>query len=299
MTSDKSFLEIQEAPIRAMKKLKLGFVASKRIRDDPGFTMISVTGVQRGGKSVYALRILAELYNHDIDKVLDNTVFTIEAFTSKIKHALDNNYRIPALLFDDASVHLSAAVYGESPKAVLQASRLGDTLGIACKSLILTSPSSDLIKAFRNYKHYRVSILQGRHTYDRIARAYIIGHSPLGQKWIRTEWEDHFDTRLPFYERYATMRKEISLAVLSDKPEDSKESSIISTICDFMINKPEWKGTASDLLGSLPGNDLPDSPSALMRLVNKNVYKLKVKGLLLEQSNNGKVKSITLSKTKT
>lgn len=214
MSSD--FSEWQNKPIREMQKLNLHLGLSKRIAYDNGLTGASITGIQQGGKSSYGLIVLWELFNHDVDKVLEHVVFRIEDFTAKIKQALQTHQRMRCLMLDDASLFASAARYNVNRKLVLYLSGLGDTLGVATKGIILTSPSGDLIKALRNYQFYKVQIGQGRHHYDRIARGYKQHTKPSGQKWVSSEFHDCYDIRTTFYERYAAMREDISLTAVTN-----------------------------------------------------------------------------------
>lgn len=209
--TEKSFIAYQNEPVKAMKKLKLQLAASKRIVKDNGLTMFSITGKQQGGKSSYAMLILNEVYGGDVEQVMSHIVFTIEDFTKILRGALDGGYRERCILWDDASLTGSAARWMVDPKMVMYLSGLGDTLGIATKSLILTSPNGDLVKAFRSYPKYKIMISNGRHKYDRVARGYWIGKSPMEQRYCQVEFEDAYDTRIPFYERYAEKRKELSL----------------------------------------------------------------------------------------
>ena len=99
----------------------------------------------------------------------------------------------------------------------------------------MTSPSGDIIKAFRNYDFYKAEVHQGRHKYDRFAKGYSIKKSPMGQQYCSIEFKDNYDTRIPFYERYYKMRKELSLSTLQDintflskpkKPKNTKEMDV-------------------------------------------------------------------------
>lgn len=214
MTEPQSWIDLQNEPTKALSGVDLKLAASRRIRDDSGLTMISVTGKQQSGKSSYALLILYEIYNGDVDVIMNHVVFSIEEFTSKIRNAIEGGYRERCILWDDASCAGSASRWVVDPKSVMYLSALGDTLGVSTKSLILTSPSSDFVKAFRNYAKYKVIISNGRHKYDRVARGYWIGKSPMEQRWCSQEFVDRFDTRVPFYETYAKKRKELSLNVV-------------------------------------------------------------------------------------
>jgi len=214
--SEKTWIEIQNEPVEALKHFKLNLVASKRIRDDNGLTLFSVTGKQQGGKSSYGMLILWEMFNGNVDEIMKHIVFSMEDFTKIISNAINGGYRERCIMWDDMSLSGSAASWTVDPKAVMYLAGLGDTLGVATKSLILTSPSGDMIKAFRNYSKYKVMISQGRHKFDRVARGYWLGTSPMEQKYVSLEFEDHYDTRIPFYERYAQKRKELSLAAIKN-----------------------------------------------------------------------------------
>lgn len=231
--SDKSWIDIQNEPINDMKKKKLILNASKRIRDDNGLTFISVTGKQQGGKSSYGMLILWELYNGNVDEIMKHIVFTIEDFTKLISDAIHGGYREKCIMWDDASITGGAAKWTVDPKGVMYLAGLGDTMAVATKSIIMTSPSGDMIKAFRNYAKYKVIISSGRHKYDRIARGYWIGKSPMEQRYCSLEFQDNYDTRIPFYERYAAVRKEISLLAIKNLNDAMQQEE------ERQLNKPK------------------------------------------------------------
>jgi len=211
MMNNKPFITAQNAPVKAMNKLEFRLQASKRIRKDNGLTLFSITGKQQSGKSSYGMLILHEVYGGNVDEIMKHIVFSMEDLTKILRAALDGGYRERCIMWDDASVTGMAARWMVDPKLVMYLSGLGDTLGIATKSLILTSPSGDMVKAFRNYPKYKILIGNGRQKYDRVARAYWIGKSPMDQRWCSVEFTDLFDTRVPWYEIYAKKRQEISL----------------------------------------------------------------------------------------
>lgn len=234
MMSDNWF-DIQNAPVKDLQKRKLKLIASRRIRDDSGLTIFSIEGTQQGGKSTYGMRILMDLYGNSQDDVLNHVVMSSKGFTDIVESAINGNYREKAIMWDDMSVGGSAATWVTDPLLVKYLAGLGDTLGIAAKALILTSPSGDMIKAFRNYNKYKVIIHNGRHKYDRIARGYKIGKSPMNQRWCSLEFEDHYDIRVPFYDIYAQRRKEISIEAVKnmkkmgeDKPEEKEHKVTIA-----------------------------------------------------------------------
>jgi len=232
-----SWIQIQNKPLKEMRKLNLQLAASRHIRDDNGLTFFSVTGNQQSGKSSYGMCILAELYQNNEDEIMNHIVMSAKDFTEVIDKALTEGFRHKCIMWDDASVSGSAATWMTNPKLVMYLAALGDTLAVATKSIILSSPSGDMIKAFRNYQKYLVQITKGRNKYDRVAKAYFIGRSPMQQRWCSSVFEDQFDTRIPFYERYAQKRKEISLtavrnmkSMFNEQAEEDKPRPI--TIAD-------------------------------------------------------------------
>lgn len=210
------WIQRQRQPIKEMRKLPFKLMGSKHIRDDNGLTFYSVTGNQQSGKSAYGMCLLSELYNHDADAVLNQIVMTAKEFTEKIDDALTRKYRHKCIMWDDASVTGSAAKWMTDPKMVMYLAALGDTLAVATKSIIMTSPSGDMVKAFRNYQKYIVQISMGRHSKDRVAKAYFIGKSPMMQRWCRPVFTDNFNTHIPFYLRYAQKREDLSLQAVKD-----------------------------------------------------------------------------------
>lgn len=234
MTEELNWIARQNKPLKEMRKLNLILSGSKHIRDDNGLTFYSITGNQQSGKSAYGMCILSELYNHDADAILNQIVMTAKEFTEKIDDALTNKYRHKCIMWDDTSVTGSAAKWMTDPKMVMYLAALGDTLAVATKSIIMTSPSGDMVKAFRNYQKYIIQISMGRHKYERVAKAYFIGKSPMMQRWCRPMFTDDFDTRIPFYLRYAEKRENLSLQAVrdmksmyaSDGHEEPKEQAI-------------------------------------------------------------------------
>jgi len=221
----KTWVQIQNEPIKALKKLDLQLAGSKHIRDDTGLTFYNITGNQQSGKTAYGLHILSELYEYDEDAVLAQIAMSAKPFARLITDALEGNYRHKCIMWDDMSVSGSAATWISDPKFVKALAGLGDTLGVATKSIILTSPSGDMIKAFREYFKYKITIHNGSGKYGRIARGYFFGKSPMDQKYCSSIFEDVYDTRIPFYERYALMRKDISLKAATELMKMTQEGN--------------------------------------------------------------------------
>lgn len=244
----KSWIDIQNEPIEDMQKLDLKLAASRHIRDDHGLTFLNVTGNQQSGKSAYGMVILSELYDGDEDKIMDHIVMSARDFVEKINNAINGNYREKCIMWDDMSLSGSAATWMIDPKFVKALGGLGDTLGIATKSVILSSPSGDMIKTFREYQKYLVQIKQGSGKYGRIAFGYWNGKSPMSQRYCSSIFKDIYDTRIPFYERYAKKRREISIQAaqelmrLTQNPESEPEVIKPPTIKEKVFElRRDWK----------------------------------------------------------
>ena len=249
-----SWIQIQNKPIKEMKKLNLKLAISRHICNDTGLTIMNVTGNQQGGKTTYGMNSLHEIYEGDEDEVMDHIVMSVSDFTKKIDDALTNNYRHRALQWDDMSVEGGASLWVSNPLLVRYLAALGDTLGIAVKGLILTSPSGDMIKAFRNYQKYIVQIHNGRNKYDRVAKGYFIGKSPMMQRYCQPSFEDRYDIRIPYYERYANMRRDISIKAVRDmrslnQPQPEQDKPHKQTIKDkvFELKRDLEAGVFGDM----------------------------------------------------
>lgn len=220
-----SHIKIQNEPVKQLRKQTLRLSSSRHIRDDNGLTLYSVTGNQQGGKTTYALWVLFEMYNGNVEEIMKHIVMSAEEFAGLVEAAIIGKYRMKCVVWDDLSVDGSAATWMTNPLLVKRLGALGDTLGIATKSVILTSPSGDMIKAFRSYYKYIVQICDGHGKYDRFARGYKIGRSPMDQRNCSSVFEDHYDIRVPFYEIYARKRREISLKAVLEMKKSRTEAA--------------------------------------------------------------------------
>lgn len=218
---------IQQAPVKKAKAGRLNLSLSRLIADSPGLTGASITGGQQTGKSVYAMMVMYELYNHDIEEMFRHIAFSIKDLAILLRNAIIKRDRMICVLWDDSSVHGSASRYNTDRRLVQFLSALGDTMGIAVKGFLMTSPSGDIIKAFRNYNFYKVQTAFGRHKNDRVARGYQKGTSPYGQSWFSLRFEDRFDlTSAHWYNRYYQLREKLSLSTIleMDKVLDAEDT---------------------------------------------------------------------------
>lgn len=213
-----NFLDGQTRAINKLKDKKFHTTAAEIIVKSQKLEGFIIHGAQRSGKSVYGTMILYELYDHDVDEMFRHMFFSMKDLNKFLIEAAKTDERCPAIMVDDAGVHMSANSYNTNRRQAVYLSAVMDTIGIICKGLIFTTPNpNNLLKAIRNYEFYRVQISMGRHTNDRIAKAYSHTTSPDGTHfWINTEYEDKFYVKVPYYERYAEIRKQMSISTLKD-----------------------------------------------------------------------------------
>lgn len=241
------FKKIQFEDINKLKKKKFISSLAHLIVNEPGLVGASIQGKQQTGKSVYAMLVMYEIYGGDIDKIFENLVFSMDDLKNKLRNAIEQKRKIRCLLWDDASVHGSASHWMTDPVSVQKLAQLGDTMGLATKGLLITSPSGDLIKAFRQYNFYQVKVALGRHTNDRVARGYARGTSPYGQKYFSFVFEDHYGVNLSFYQRYYTLREQLSLSALAVKHEEEVVKETVIPAKDKILEKRrDWEAGVYD-----------------------------------------------------
>lgn len=276
------WFKVQNEPIRKLKKKTLRLAISRRIRDDKGLTIVTIEGTQQGGKSTYAMRALMDMYGNNKDVVLGQIVMSANGFKDKIQAALHGNYREIAVVWDDLSVEGSASTWMTAPMMVKKLAGLGDTLGIATKAFFMTSPSGDMIKAFRNYNKYKVLISNGRHEYERVARGYRIGKSPMNQKWCSLEFEDYYDIRIPFYDEYYKMRQALSVKAVQEFGQQEEED-ISKRPISSLLNPNRIKEKIS--IGEARYKDVR---WALDLLTGKDVTEDAIRMMLSRKTNNNR-----------
>jgi len=127
--------------VKAALKLNLAFI--------DGIFGVKRSLAQLGvGKSVYALKTLYNVYDKKWDVAKRYVVFMPQHFLSLFEDAIDKNYRIPAVLWDDASFWIGKLRWqSELVKAVKE------FLGVIrthCAYLVFTAPKySDIARGIR------------------------------------------------------------------------------------------------------------------------------------------------------
>lgn len=193
-------------------------LANRIIRYYPrGFISGIIEGERGFGKSMYALKVMAQVYKtldtglDDTgawDKALDNMLFSMEDTIKFIDKNIRENIVIPVWCLDDATVHFCSYKYFTHIHEVILVHGLFDTIRTICTGLLLTCPNRNLLlAALRNYDDFKIEIYKDRE-WQRIARGYKIKTSPIGQKRVYKNYEDKYSCYVPnwIFEKYTIKR---------------------------------------------------------------------------------------------
>jgi len=183
-----------------------------------GFVGAIIEGERGYGKSMYAMKVMAQLY-HSMDglseeeawnKALDHMLFTMEDFTSRIDWNINNDFITVAWCLDDATVHFGSLKYFTNLFEVMQIYAMMATIRAACTGLLITCPRrSLLLKGLRDYDDFTVQINKDEGNYNRIARGIKWFTIPDGRRRYRKMYEDHYSCIIPtwIYKKYQIKRK--------------------------------------------------------------------------------------------
>lgn len=182
-----------------------------------GFIGAIIEGERGYGKSSYALKVMAQVYQNieGLDettawnRAIDNMVFSMDDIIQKINGNIETDHVSPAICLDDATVHFSSYKFFTNLYEVILVHGMFDTIRTACTGLLLTCPKRDLLlAALRNYDDYKIEIIMND-GWQRIARGYKMKTSPIGQRRVYKNYEDEYSCYLPnwVFEKYMEKRK--------------------------------------------------------------------------------------------
>jgi hypothetical protein len=203
------------------------YALSRRIMMSGTLTGAIIYGVQRAGKSSYALQVMYDVYK-DWDIVLKNCLFKLEDVISFLQERMKSREIVSAFCWDDAGVHGSCWRYFSHRDEVELLKSLFDVIGTKCRSCLFTTPYPDgLLKSLRSYEFYRVKISKENSRDRRLARGYQSVLLPSGSRYIRKEFIDHYSVWLPddIYKEYMVMREGYLEEVLCDLSEHVKDTA--------------------------------------------------------------------------
>ncbi len=185
-----------------------------------GLVIAEVFGKQGVGKTTYALKVLREVYKElgyedPWGEALSHTFFDIKDALPILKESVDNNKRIPAILFDDAGTWLiKYSWYQQDMKSFIKLFNLIRTL---TAGLIFTTPHpDDILKNIRDKTWYKIKVVRNGKkdgVQQGIAKHYryliVKKNSELKSVVDEYAW-DFFRVHLPdpIYQRYEEMRRE-------------------------------------------------------------------------------------------
>ena len=175
-----------------------------------GFLSVITYGRQGVGKSIYNMKVAAEVFGYLkrkltwrelIDKYV---VFDVDDLISRVREARS---RIPVLIWDDAGVHGSSYWWFLDRKRTMLLSALFQTARTKLNALLMNSPNPAFI-----LKHFRVidSIIvlvvkaDGRRS---VAHGYRLKLLPSGRIVIKKLFMDTFIREFKGYEHYLEKRK--------------------------------------------------------------------------------------------
>ena len=194
-------------------------IATFILRQHPhGFVGAIIEGERGYGKSMYALKTLAQIYlmmdglseDETWEKALSCMLFTMEDFTGMIDWNIKHDYITPACCLDDATVHFGSLKYFTNLYEVMQVYAMIATVRAAVTGLLITCPRrSLLLKGLREYDDFTVQINKDREPQDRVARGIKWFTIPDGRRRYRKMYEDHYSVMIPnwVYEEYTQKRK--------------------------------------------------------------------------------------------
>ena len=182
-----------------------------------GFIGAIIEGERGYGKSSYALKVMAQVYQNleGLDdesawnRAIDNMIFSMDDLVSVITNNTNKDIVTPALCLDDATVHFSSYKFFTNLYEVILVHGMFDTIRTAVTGLLLTCPKRDLLlAALRNYDDFKIEIYMND-GWQRIARGYKMKTTPIGQRRTYKNFEDDYSCYLPdwVYQKYGAKRK--------------------------------------------------------------------------------------------
>jgi len=199
--------------------------------NDEEFTGATISGIQRLGKSSYALQVMHDVYGN-WDDVFNNTFFKIDTLVEYLTKLVESKQRVKCILWDDAGVNGSSQIYWTDKELYRYLGALTDVIGTTTKGLLMTTPNPyGLVKQIRNYEWLIIKITKsGANNGDgRIAKGYLNRMLPSGDRKLRRVFEDRFTKMLPdrVFEKYNGIRLSYNTDVLASFKIKWEESRIV------------------------------------------------------------------------
>ncbi|ACZ35793.1 DnaA-like protein [Betafusellovirus yellowstonense] len=196
-----------------------------------GFVSAVVFGKQGSGKTTYALKVARDVFwklnnleNKDDawDYVRNAYFFELPNALDKIQDAIDNDYRIPLIIFDDAGIWMSKYVWYEDYMKVFY--KIYALIRTRVSAVIFTTPSpEDIAFYLREKGWYQIRVTMVNRN-KMIARATLyakdFGRNTSGEivTQVKTKALDFFKVQIPdnIYKEYMQRRKETERKLLEE-----------------------------------------------------------------------------------
>lgn len=188
------------------------------------FKIITVYGQSGLGKSVYAWKLMQEVYpDMPMEELKHYIIFTPEDLIAFAKKLRKDDIRIKTFLLDDAGIWFNNQDYKDP--FVQGATKFFQVMRTNCASVILTTPRlSALVASIRNSDMYTVKVVD--HIGDnRYAKTYQQSSGFGNRTWVKLLAVDSFKAILDdeLYNWYIDMRKKYVEAAIDMMESGLKE----------------------------------------------------------------------------
>ena len=181
----------------------------KIIRRHPdGFCGFVVQGERGMGKSMYAYKVMARVYQilNNLDEyesyamALNHMIFSPSDLINMIKYNLKNDYITPVICLDDATVHFNSYKFFVDLHEVILLKGMFDTIRTVLTGLIMTCPTrKNLLKFLKDYDDLKIDIKYAPGgNWERIGRCYQFNWYPDERKYrVIVPYQDHYSVYVP------------------------------------------------------------------------------------------------------
>jgi len=196
---------------------------NKILRRHPnGFAGFVVVGERGMGKSTYAYKVMAKIYQlvDELDeydayrKALDHIIFQPKDLINLIEHNISKDFITPVICLDDATVHFNSYKFFVDLHEVILLKGMFDTIRTAITGLIMTCPTGrNLLKFLKDYDDYKIQVMldpDNGNSWNRLARCYRFNYYPDDRKYrVWVDYQDHYSCYIPNepYGWYISKRK--------------------------------------------------------------------------------------------
>jgi len=213
------------------------------LRHPDGFIGYQIQGERGMGKSMYAYKVMAKVYQtlYELDeydayfKALDYMIFSPSDLINLIEHNIAADKITPVICLDDATVHFNSYKFFVDLHEVILLKGMFDTIRTAITGLLMTCPNrKQLLSFLRAYDDYKIEIKKApgananNGQYNRYARCYHFMYYPDERKYkVVVPFQDKYSVYVPGnkddisspYGAYMVKRKKY-LALINNKMKE-------------------------------------------------------------------------------